>query len=96
MMPCTTIPATEAWEPTDDPDMHARSKDATAEAYTPVSKDDGYCLRVKADYVDGFYDTDADTDDIMFDKSLASVLPGKVQGSSDEHGAGSSKKAQGQ
>ena len=57
-------------------------KDATSAAYTPVSKDDDYCLRVKADYVDGFYDTVDTTDDMMFDKSLASVLSGKVQGSS--------------
>ena len=68
------------WEPVADPDMH-EIEDAMAEAYTPVSKDDGYCLRVKADYVDGFYDTDADPD-MMFDKSMASVLSGKVQGSS--------------
>ena len=75
---CST--ATE-WEPASDPGMH-EIEDATLEAYTPVSKDDGYCLRVKADYVDGFYDTVETTDDMMFDKSLASVLSGKVQGSS--------------
>ena len=73
--------AAEEWEPTTDPDMH-EIEDAMAEAYTPVSKDDDYCLRVKADYVDGFYDTDDDTDDMMFDKSIARVLSGKVQGSS--------------
>ena len=57
-------------------------EDAMAEAYTPVAKDDGYCLRVKADYVDGFYDTGQNADGMMFDKSMAFVLSGKVQGSS--------------
>ena len=69
------------WEPIGDPDMH-EIEDAMAEAYTPVAKDDGYCLRVKADYVDGFYDTGQNADGMMFDKSMAFVLSGKVQGSS--------------
>ena len=73
MVAGTCATATE-WEPTDDPDMH-EIEDATAETYTPVSKDDDYCLRVKAEYVDGFYDADD-----MFDKSMESVLSGKVQG----------------
>ena len=72
---CSTI---NDWEATDSDVI----EDATSENYTPVSKDDGYCLRVKAEYVDGFYDVDAGTDDIMFDKTMASVLPAKVQGSS--------------
>ena len=69
--------------------MHARSKDATSETYTPVSKDDsGACLRVKADYVDGSYDTDADTDDMMFDKSMGFCVARQGTGILSEHGAG--------
>ena len=76
------------WEPDGDPDMH-EIEDAMAEAYTPVSKDDGYCLRVKAYYVDGSYEGDPGApadNDMMFDKMMASELSGeltaKVQGSS--------------
>ena len=56
-----------------------RIKDATSATYTPDSEDIGACLLVMAEYVDGFYDTD---NMMMFDKSLALVLAGKVQGSS--------------
>ena len=44
-------------------------EDATSASYTPVSKDNDACLRVTADYVDGFYDIDVDTEDMMFDKT---------------------------
>ena len=73
---CSTIPDME-WEPTAGPDANV-IKGATSATYTPESEDNGNCLRVKAEYVDGSYD-----DIVMFDKSLAFVLAGKVQGSSE-------------
>ena len=69
---CANVQAAE-WE---------EIKDATSATYTPESDDNDACLRVTADYVDGFYGTDDDTDDMMFDKTVAFVLPGKVQGAS--------------
>ena len=71
--PCPAMGAA-GWEPNT-----TLIKDATSKTYTPDSDDIGACLRVKAEYVDGFYDTG---DMMMFDKSLAWVLAGKVQGSS--------------
>ena len=59
-----------------------RIKGATSATYTPDSDDVGTCLLVMAEYVDGFYHTDEGTPDMMFDKSLSFLLPGKVQGSS--------------
>ena len=51
--------------------------DAESATYTPVADDDGYCLRVEASYLDMDYD-----DTMLFAKSVAFVLAGKVQGSS--------------
>ena len=56
----------------------AKIKDATSGTYTPVSDDNGACLLVVADYVDGFYAND----EMMFDRSVDQVLPGRVLGSS--------------
>ena len=72
----TCPPATDgSW---DAADTDTRIKDATSATYTPDAEDSGTCLRVNAEYVDGFYD-----DNDAFDRSLAHVLPGKVQGSTD-------------
>ena len=51
--------------------------DAESATYTPVSDDDGYCLRVEASYLDMDY-----SEEDMFAKSVPYVLGGKVQGSS--------------
>ena len=65
------VAADPSWEPADDPDTLI--KDAKSATYTPVSDDDGYCLRVKATYVDGTEDTGD-----SFDRELLKAL-GKVQ-----------------
>ena len=70
------VATAESWDADADPDT--RIKGATSATYTPDSDDDGTCLLVMAEYVDGFYD-----DNMMFDRSLPFLLPGKVQGSSD-------------
>ena len=53
-------------------------KDATSDSYTPVSEDNNAWLLVTADYIDGYYDTA----DMTFNRTVDSVLPGMVQGSS--------------
>ena len=70
---CATDATATEWE---------EIKDATSESYTPVSKDNDVCLRVTAEYVDGFYDIDDATPDMMFDKTVAFPLMTKVQGAS--------------
>ena len=54
-------------------------KDAESATYTPVSEDDGHCLRVEVSYLDMNY---VSTDNAGFAKSETFVLAGKVQGSS--------------
>ena len=65
-------------EITDWPDT-TLIKDAESATYTPVSDDDGYCLRVEVSYLDMYYDY---TDTDLFAESEDFVLAGKVQGSS--------------
>ena len=72
--PC---PAQDSLDWTPDPDT-TLIKDAKSAAYTPVVKDNGYCLRVEASYLDMHYLDDT----AQFAKSIAFVLGGKVQGSS--------------
>ena len=63
----------EAWE---------KIKDATSDSYTPVSEDNEAWLLVTVDYIDGYYDYDADATEMGFARTVDLVLSGMVQGSS--------------
>ena len=54
---------------------------ATSATYTPVSEDDGKCLRVRASYTDAFYREVADPRILPdgFDEEEVLVLPAKIQ-----------------
>ena len=69
---CSVI-APAVWTPDSDTTL---IKDAESATYTPVSDDDGYCLRVEASYLDMNYVAGS------FVKSVVFVLAGKVQGPS--------------
>ena len=74
----TTCPLQNApaWTPTDAPGT-TLIEDAESATYTPVSGDEGSCLRVEANYLDMNYDSAVGS----FAKNL-DIVAGKVQGPS--------------
>ena len=73
---CSAITVT-VWEPIQGQPDTTLIKDADSATYTPVSEDDGHCLRVEVSYLDMNYEATT-----LFAKMKTFEFASKVQGSS--------------